>query len=409
MSTAAEQDVWLPIEVEGKRGFVDATGAIRVPPRHDFVQQLAPDRVFVRDGGSAALLDADGATVFAVDAWVMRPFQEGLAPFVRGSTPAEAMGNRWGLIDGSGQVVVEPTHRSIFAGPRNGLVTVEDDQGRRQLVDLEGQPAIPDAKEVDLQAGDLIAFRDGKAKKKRFGLYSLSRREVVVESAYDAIFFKGDGCVLKKAARKWGAANAAGEVVIEPTLPWLGPVSEDRAATRDAAGAVGFVDGTGKLVVPHRFESRTTQEDFSRFADGRCGVQIDGRIGFIDRDGEVVVPARFLNGFLFGEGRGAVVDEGGWTYIDEAGAPITEERFERAETFGDGIGVVHRGGARGAVRRDGTLIVPTACRSVAAKDGVLRLNDADGRAAYYRRDGSCIWRHAAHALELEAPVIERSA
>jgi hypothetical protein len=383
--------VWLIIQVDGKRGFVDATGEERLPPRYDFVGKLGDDRIFVRNGEKGSVLNGTGDYLFEVDAQAVMPFREGRAGFIRKGS--------WGFIDDSGTVVVEPTFRGIWNGHEDGVVRVMDGRGRQCLVDTNGQDAFPEAMEIrqSPRAG-LVPFR---AANKKWGLYSVRKREVVLEPSYADIFGdRGAHWILKKAAKKWGAADSEGSIVIEPKLPWLGPICEDRGATRNAAGAVGFVDAAGALVVEHQFESRRTQDDMSFFSDGRCAVQKDGKIGYIDRAGTLVVEPRWVNGFFFGEGRGVVVDEGGRTYVDEQGVPITEDRFRHAETFAGGIGVVTTAEGKGAVRRDGAMVVPPVYQFVTASDGVLEVQDPAGHNAYYRADGSTIWRHAKFEQDL---------
>lgn len=383
--------IWLKTKVEGKAGLIDATGQERLPARYDFVSPVGEDRLFVRESKGGWVLDSTGAPLFEVDAFVMRPYREGRAAFLRSGS--------WGFLDGEGNVVVEPLYDDVAIGHQDGVVRVADRKGRKFLVDREGEELLPDAKEAQSPRNGIVAFQ---AKNKKWGLYSARRREVVLEPAHAMIFGHpaSDHWILKKSAKKWGAADAEGAVAIEPKLPWLGTICEDRGATRNAAGSVGFVDSTGAVVIEHQFESRTTQDDMSRFADGRCAVQQGGKLGFIDRAGEMVVEPRWVNAFFFGEGRGTVVDEAGWTYVDEAGAPITEHRFQRAETFAGGIGVVSTAEGKGAVRRDGEMVVPPVCRSVFTSDGVLRVADSSSRMAYYRADGSCIWRHAEFEHEL---------
>jgi hypothetical protein len=382
---------WLTIKVEGKQGFVDATGEERLPPRYDLVRDLGGDRVFVREGDTGLVLSKTGERLFEVAAQVVMPFREGRAGFLsKGS---------WGFLDDEGEVVVEPTFDAVFHGHEDGVVRVMDRSGRQFLVDLDGHEVFPEAKEIrrSPRAG-LLPFR---AANKKWGLYSVRKREVVVEPSYaNIVGDHGAHWILNKAAKKWGAADSEGAIVIEPKLPWLGPICEDRGATRNAAGAVGFVDAAGVLVVDHQFESRRTQDDMSYFSDGRCAVQKDGKIGYIDCAGTLVIEARWVNGFGFGEGRGSVVDEGGCTYVDEQGTPITQARFQRAELFAGGIGVVTTAEGTGAVRRDGSMVVPPVNQFVSASDGVLHVQDSSGHSAYYRADGSTIWRQAEFKQDL---------
>ena len=47
----------------------------------------------------------------------------------------------------------------------------------------------------------------------------------------------------------------------------------------------GFIDRTGKIVIPLRFE------DVQSFSEGRAGVKLAGKWGYIDKNGVLVIPA----------------------------------------------------------------------------------------------------------------------
>ena len=69
---------------------------------------------------------------------------------------------------------------------------------------------------------------------------------------------------------------------------------------RVRGGKCGYVDKSGKLVIPARFD------DADSFSDGLAAVSIDGKYGYIDKAGEMKIPASFDCATAFRNGLGIV-------------------------------------------------------------------------------------------------------
>lgn len=75
----------------------------------------------------------------------------------------------------------------------------------------------------------------------------------------------------------------------------IGFFSEGFAAV-EKDGMYGFIDKTGKLVIP------TIYEYVQPFSEGLAAVNRDGKWGFIDKKGKMVIPANFYFVSRFNEG-----------------------------------------------------------------------------------------------------------
>ena len=94
---------------------------------------------------------------------------------------------------------------------------------------------------------------------------------------------------------------------------------EGLAGVRDADGRWGFIDKTGKLVIPCQWKKVLW------FSEGLAGVQDDNeKWGFIDKKGKVVLPFVWSNVQWFRNGRVRVqtVLGGGWHDIDREGNDV---------------------------------------------------------------------------------------
>ena len=94
---------------------------------------------------------------------------------------------------------------------------------------------------------------------------------------------------------------------------------EGLAGVKDADGKWGFIDKTGKLVIPCQWKKTLF------FSEGLAGVQDDNeKWGFIDKTGKVVLPFVWSNVQWFRNGRVRVqtVLGGGWHDIDREGNDV---------------------------------------------------------------------------------------
>jgi hypothetical protein len=94
---------------------------------------------------------------------------------------------------------------------------------------------------------------------------------------------------------------------------------EGLANVVDGNNRCGFIDKTGKLVLPCQWKNALW------FSEGLAGVQDDNeKWGFIDKTGQVVIPFIWSNVQWFSNGRVRVQEEigGGWHDIDRNGNPV---------------------------------------------------------------------------------------
>ncbi|HYM76745.1 MAG TPA: WG repeat-containing protein [Candidatus Dormibacteraeota bacterium] len=171
------------------------------------------------------------------------------------------------------------------------------------------------------------------------------------------------------------------------SLASLAPGQEDAARSLFLVyrgNAAGYIDQTGKIVIPPRFESATdfredracaassgkkyalidtagqflTTPQFSachRFSDGRAAVAFPTEKtrtncsdcdpfyhwGYIDRDGALIVAPRYHTAGDFSEGLAAVEnDSGKWGFVDRSGRVAIDFRFDYAESFSEGLALV---------------------------------------------------------------------
>jgi len=159
-------------------------------------------------------------------------------------------------------------------------------------------------------------------------------------------------------------------------------------------GKFGFIDRTGKAVIPCIYENTYG------FTEGRAGVRLKGRIGYLDRTGKMVIPAQFEDGYAFFEGLAWVKIEGKYAWIDRQGkvviAPTSYE--EVATGFSDGLTAVKQNGRWGYINQQGQMVIrPQYVKATKFREGIAQtlLPGSPGsqdKYAWIDRTGKIIWQ-----------------
>jgi hypothetical protein len=151
----------------------------------------------------------------------------------------------------------------------------------------------------------------------------------------------------KPRSPKAAAARAASEQKTTPTSS-----TEDMLYWIREDGKFGYIDNTGKVVIPVQYENTFG------FREGLAGVRINGKHGYIDRTGRLVIPAIFDSTYAFREGLAWVKQDGKYGYIDKTGKMVIPPQFDDAEDFSEGLAAVKVGNLYGYIDRTGKMVIP---------------------------------------------------
>lgn len=299
----------------------------------------------IRENGKFAYIDRTGKVVLRPPFEVLGAFVDGMAMAQRPKTP----GMNFGFIDTSGKMVIEsalvnkhvepkhPVHYGIWYS--DGMVHIASPAGDRGFMDKTGRIV------VKPQYARVKPFTEGMARVRPFDL--------VGERA------------------KWGYIDKTGKMVIPPKFISAYAFSEGLAsvAERNPAGdrIGGFIDKTGRYVIgPHDLRYRSYFG--SCFSEGLARVYeadstLQGKyFGFIDRTGKIVIPARFDYVEDFSEGLASVVmgfpPKRQCGYVDRTGKVVIPLRFEKALDFSEGLACVQLKGKWGYIDKTGRLVIP---------------------------------------------------
>jgi hypothetical protein len=104
---------------------------------------------------------------------------------------------------------------------------------------------------------------------------------------------------------------------------------QDHVEPRRDGKKVGFVGDDG------RFKISPTFDDALPFSDGLAAVQRDGKWGFIDAAGHLVIPLQFTAAFYFREGVGTAESDASYVLIDKIGK-VLASGFQSVDLISDG-------------------------------------------------------------------------
>ncbi len=362
MPTANYKPKLWRISVEGKWGFIDATGAVRIEPQFSNAE----------------------------------PFSEGLALVsVPGTSEADLAFKRSydGFIDESGEFVVSAEFPTFYENradyDRYGYFSFEDgvavvrdatiSDGIRGLIDRTGKLVAP------MRFHSLNDFGEG-----------ICGFEIHPEFEYDRQKFER------------GYMDYRGKVVLQPDGFLYGSRFSDGRAVitvRDDEGDhVSVIDREGNVVV-----GVGEYTAISAIAGGLSRVVKDGEVGLVDRDGRVVAPLGEYDQILGPDpGTKYIGERNGTFYAIDANTEPTKLPDFGAEPIryrGDLIWIRSEDGKDGFAKPDGTIVVNAVFDDLSyAFDGELCKFYRESEQGYVNRSGEIVWATKNWELPLQYPI-----
>lgn len=142
----------------------------------------------------------------------------------------------------------------------------------------------------------------------------------------------------------WGFIDKTGKFISTKRYVQVESFSDGLAAVAEGRwkeARYGFIDKTGELAIPLKFEPRHGQLEsmmLSRFTEGLAPVMFGNLYGYIDHKGDTVIPATFREAGQFSEGLASVTAANGQKgYIDKTGLLVIKLTSGRGGPFKEGL------------------------------------------------------------------------
>lgn len=228
-----------------------------------------------------------------------------------GGLAAVLVDKKWGFIDKTGKLVIQPKYPVHYDTALTATYTFKDGLA---IVSLN----------------DKVGYIDKTGKE-------------VTKLQYDYAFPIEEGLGRVSVGGKTGYINKIGKEVIKPQYyeatdfrEGLAVVNKTKETMVDMINNpnrknVFFIDKNGKDVFNKKFTAATS------FSEGLASVKIDGKWGFIDKSGKVVIKPQYDIDASFSEGLAAVEKGGKWSFIDKTGKTVLKVNYPYVNNFKNGL------------------------------------------------------------------------
>jgi hypothetical protein len=390
------QDIYsniMCVRIGDKYGYVNKSGDIVIPFIYDggsAVARYSDKNVAVELNGKMQLLGTDGIA--------RTPLIYDEIDFGKSNYIAVRSNYKWGYVNDEGKKVipcryddVSPFVSEYGAKTADGLIAKVICEGCLQFIDTSGNPLPDRFSQLKFSEGLALVEMNG-----RYGYVDETGKVVIpfiYEEAYHYFFRKMDqmrfhrglarvksayngkiGCIDKTGRlvvpfisddkidysvdddwmitywrdddndfgqKEWHPElyNIRGNKIVPEGWKIISDFAEGLAAVRDTEYNAGYIDKTGKVVIPLTFWGARG------FIDGLAAVSEDGFVwGFIDRTGKTVIPCRYCWSFchLGNDGfdkrglklvGGSSYTDGKWGWIDRTGKIVIPFIYEDPDSL----------------------------------------------------------------------------
>lgn len=153
-----------------------------------------------------------------------------------------------------------------------------------------------------------------------------------------------DGLAAVATQTGWGFIDKTGRFISTKRYVQVEPFSDGLAAVAEGRwkeAKYGFINKTGEVAIPLRFDPRPDQMEgmsLSRFTEGLAPVMFGNLYGYIDHKGNTVIPPIFRDAGQFSEGLASITTADGQRgYIDKTGLFVIKLPSGRGGGFNDGL------------------------------------------------------------------------
>ncbi len=221
-----------------------------------------------------------------------------------------------------------------------------------------------------------LCFTDGLAlsfSENKFGFTDFKDKQVI-PNKYDAAQCFQFGYASVAVGQKWGIINREDKFIIQPEYDYAGNFGPEGLAGLIKDGKLGFVDTTGKLVIPFKYYWVSSFNSFPKypiFTDGLIAIieasessnLRNGKIGFMNTAGKLVIEPQYdvLGGLpIFINGKATVFKDRKPIMIDTLGNELLKPNFGTNGFlyFVDGFSTIYaESGHQGIIAENGTIIL----------------------------------------------------
>jgi hypothetical protein len=278
--------------------------------------------------------------------WVLPPQYGTISPFSGGDITSVKINEKWGFIDKSGKVILEPKFEAVGSF-KNNFIAVKLN-GKWGFLDRFGKIAISP------QFDDVTAFSEGLAGVKqinRWGYIDQSGNWAIKPQYEDAWSFS-ENLARVKYNGLFGYIDKTGNWVLTAQWKDADDFSEGLASARFSETNYGFIDKSGQWVIKPSFTR------VGHFSNGLSMVVSGFNTGYIDKTGNWVIKSQnYSKVFDFNEDLARVKSNSKFGFINSTGKWVIPALYDDADDFNNGLAVVKQNGLWGYIDKTGKWIL----------------------------------------------------
>lgn len=314
-----------PVTKDGKAGYIDTQGKIKIPLQYDDAETFSEGLAAVKQGDRWGYINADGEMVIQPTFSMPSSFHDGRASFRES--------DKFGFIDTTGAVIIPAEY---------DFVESFSDQMAKVIMCTANKPC----EWLNIKIGDEISKGIPVNGGEEYFIDLDGKTVLTPASTYSKINSFHEGLAVVEQDNKYGYIDQAGKLVISTQFALAFDFSEGLASiVQDLGMGHGYIDKSGKLVIEGDFVNGKA------FSDGLARVtQPDSllKYGYIDKTGKMAIPFQFdatgvtlnpLDG-AFSEGFAPVNQGDKFGYIDKSGEVVIPAQYDRVGDFNLGIAPV---------------------------------------------------------------------
>jgi hypothetical protein len=308
------------ITIEGVEGYIDKKGTryfkdkytIKIPFAFEIAGPFNHGLAFVGKKISSrevlfAIIDTTGRllTDYRFNHYVVSPNEMDYndAPVFANGFLDQQKDKKYTFINRFGKQVGDLNLENIYAKGFNkaGLAVVMVNK-KWGLMDTTGKFIIPPKYDtMYYPSGNITAVYSDSIKKWKF----INLKDSAISRLFfnEVLYYPEDAeifCVKDTTKKLWGYINKKGAYILKPIYPQAGNFYAGLAAVADEKNKWGFIDKTGKLVIPYNF-TRSRFDDYDRTFNFSKGISntskfenarlfTEQEFALIDKTGKVIVP-----------------------------------------------------------------------------------------------------------------------
>lgn len=305
----------------GRWGIADAEGKELIPAEFEELDgDMHTGYVIATKQGKKSLLDTELNPVPG------GPFDE-IGYFNRDGLSIVKLGDTEGIIDQSGEIILQPARHSISSYADILFWVRDETTGTMDVIDRTTRSILPQGTSARAASGNLILVITPDNKMGAVHASGLS----LLRPVYDEVFFgnsdgEDDHFFMARKGSKWGLLDMQENLVVPFQYDKIALLKKGYA-TAILNGKAGAITDRNKIAVPFIYE-----ETASAFNDWHLlRVKKDGKYGFVNIAGTVIIPVVYdYVDEDFEKGLSVARKGDKWGYLDTKGKVVIPFEYDEA-------------------------------------------------------------------------------